>query len=161
MKEMIRFFGNDVKRINHLIKVYGYAKTIAELERIESNVQEIIEIAALTHDIGIVKSEEKYNSTSGYYQQIEGPDEARILFEKVGIEESIVERVCWLIAHHHTYTGIHAMDYQILIEADFLVNAWEDHMDKEVIQRTKKNIFKTEIGIYLLDTIYGLREDSL
>lgn len=158
MKEMIRFFGKDVKRINHFIKVYGYAKTIAELEGIDSNVQEIIEIAALTHDIGIVKSEEKYNSSSGYYQQIEGPSEARILLENVGIEDSIIERVCWLIAHHHTYTGIHSMDYQILIEADFLVNAWEDDMDQEVIQRTKKNIFQTESGIYLLNTIYGLEE---
>ena len=53
MKEMIRYFEGDIKRINHLIKVFGFAKTLGELERIDSYTQEIIEIAALTHDIGI------------------------------------------------------------------------------------------------------------
>lgn len=133
MKEMIQYFEGDIKRINHLIKVFGFAKTLGELERIDSYTQEIIEIAALTHDIGIKKSEEKYNSSSGHYQQIEGPDEARMLLRHIEIEDELIERVCWLIAHHHTYIGIDAVDYQILIEADFLVNAWEDNMEKSVI----------------------------
>ncbi len=55
MKEMIQYFEGDIKRINHLIKVFGFAKTLGELERIDSYTQEIIEIAALTHDIGIKK----------------------------------------------------------------------------------------------------------
>ena len=156
MKEMIRYFEGDIKRINHLIKVYGFAKSIGELEKIDSHTQEILEIAALTHDIGIKKSEEKYNSSNGHYQQIEGPDEARMLLRQVGIEDEIIERVCWLIAHHHTYVGINAVDYQILIEADFLVNAWEDNMDKEVIIRTKEKIFKTESGNVMLESIYKL-----
>ena len=158
MNEMIRYFAGDVPRINHLIKVYGFAKTIGELEGIDPSTQEILEIAALTHDIGIKKSEEKYNSSAGHYQQIEGPGEARKLLGQAGMGEEMIDRVCWLIAHHHTYTGIESIDYQILIEADFLVNGWEDNMEKEVILKTREKLFKTKSGRAMLDSIYKLEQ---
>ena len=31
------------------------------------------------------------------------------------------------MTHHHTYTGVDGIDYQILLEADYLVNADESH----------------------------------
>lgn len=157
MLEMIKYFDGDIKRINHFIKVYGFAKTIGELEGIDQDTQEILEIAALTHDIGIKKSEEKYNSSVGHYQQIEGPPEAENLLHKLAIEENIIERVCWLIAHHHIYTDIDSIDYQILVEADFLVNGWEDEFEKPAILATRENIFRTESGKTMLDSIYGLK----
>ena len=63
------------------------------------DLQEIIEIAALTHDIGIKISEEKYSSASGYYQQIEGPPAAKKMLEELLVSDDIITRVCWLIAH--------------------------------------------------------------
>ena len=45
---------------------------------------------------------------------------------RLGFAENVIERVCYLIGHHHTYTGIEGRDYQILVEADFLVNLYED-----------------------------------
>lgn len=45
---------------------------------------------------------------------------------RLGFAENVIERVCYLIGHHHTYTGIDGRDYQILVEADFLVNLYED-----------------------------------
>ncbi len=65
MKAMIGYYSGDINRINHFVKVYGYAKTIGELEGIDELTQEILEIAAITHDIGIKVSEEKYQSASG------------------------------------------------------------------------------------------------
>lgn len=156
IEAMIGYFHGDVKRINHFMKVYGFAKTIGELEGIDTKTQEILEITAITHDIGIKKSEEKYNSSSGYYQQIEGPDEARRLLNQLEVDEDIVDRVCWIIAHHHTYTNIDSIDYQILVEADFLVNAYEDNMDKNALIRVKDKIFKTNSGIKMLDSIFKL-----
>ena len=44
----------------------------------------------------------------------------------LGYDEAVIDRVLFLIAHHHTYTGIEGEDYQILVEADFLVNLFED-----------------------------------
>ena len=144
MEETIKYFDGDLKRINHLVKVYGFAKTIGELEGLDEKTQKILEITAIIHDIGIKISEKRHNSSSGYYQQLEG----------LGIEDTIIDRVCWLIAHHHTYQNIDKPDYQILVEADFLVNAYEDNMDKNAIESIKTKVFRTESGRRLLDMMY-------
>ncbi len=151
---MIQYYGGDVRRSNHFLKVHGFAAAIGELEGLDERTQHILEIAALTHDIGIKNSERKFGSSAGAHQQTEGPPEARIMLSTLGIESETVERVCWLIAHHHTYTNIKEVDYQILIEADFLVNAFEDGMSKEAIARVRDRIFRTKSGIDFLDALY-------
>lgn len=151
---MIAYYAGDVRRINHFLKVYGFAKTIGEMEGLDESTQEIIEIAALTHDIGIKNSEKKYNSSAGNYQQIEGPPEAKMLLEGLGIESS-VDRVCWLIAHHHTYTDIQGIDYQILVEADFLVNFYEHDMSNDSVHSVGGKMFKTSSGKAILNAIYA------
>lgn len=151
---MIAYYAGDVRRINHFLKVYGFAKAIGEMEGLDESTQEIIEIAALTHDIGIKNSEEKYNSSAGNYQQIEGPPEAKKLLEGLDIESGVIDRVCWLIARHHTYTDIQGIDYQILVEADFLVNFHEDNVSQDSIQSIRDKIFKTLSGKMILNAIY-------
>lgn len=151
---MTAYNAGDAKRINHMMKVFGFAKTIGEREGLDARTQEVLEIAALTHDIGIRNSERKFDSCSGEHQQQEGPPEARKLLVSLGAEESIIERVCWLIAHHHTYSDIQGMDYQILIEADFLVNAYEDEMDEDAIRTVRDKLFRTKTGIELINLLY-------
>ena len=151
---MIAYYAGDVRRINHFLKVYGFAKAIGEMEGLDEISQEILEITALTHDIGIRNSEMKYNSSSGNFQQIEGPPEANKLLERLGIELSVIDRVCWLIAHHHTYTDINDSDYQILVEADFLVNAFEDNLPSKAILSFKDKVFKTDSGTNMLNSMY-------
>jgi len=151
---MINYYAGDVKRINHFLKVFGFAKAIGQAEGLDSNTQKIVETAALTHDIGIKNSERKFNSSNGKNQEKEGPPEAKKLLEELGFDSDIIDRVCWLIAHHHTYINIQEIDYQILVEADFLVNACEDNLSVDSIQSFKNNIFKTKSGIDLLRTIY-------
>ncbi len=151
---MVQYDAGDAKRIHHFIKVFGFAKTIGVLEGLDEKTQEILEIAALTHDIGIKLSEQKYGSASGHYQEIEGPAEARALLEALNIEEETIARCCWLIAHHHTYTNIDNMDYQILIEADFLVNAYEGELSRTAIECTREQLFVTESGKKMLNEIY-------
>ena len=156
---MISYYAGDPRRVNHFLKVYGFAKTIGEMENVDNTVQKIIEIAALTHDIGIKNSEKKYNSSAGSYQQIEGPSEAQKLLEKLNVEDSIINRVCWLIAHHHTYTDIQGIDYQILVEADFIVNAFEDNMSIAAIKSVREKIFKTSAGTDILNKMYKMMPD--
>ena len=151
---MVSYNSGDVRRINHFLKVYSFAKTIGEMENLTEETQKILEIAAVTHDIGIKRSEQKYNSCAGNYQQIEGPPEAKILLSVLNIEDEIIERVCFLIAHHHTYHNITGIDYQILVEADFLVNAYEDNMDYVAIEKVKNKLFQTKTGKTMLDQMY-------
>ena len=39
--EAIGYFTPDISRINHLFKVYSYAKTIGEMENLDEKMQEI------------------------------------------------------------------------------------------------------------------------
>lgn len=68
--------------------------------------------------------------------------------------ETLIERVCWLIAHHHTYDAFEGLDYRILIEADYLVNAYENSASRDSIRNMREKIFQTEMGKKLLDTMY-------
>jgi len=154
IEAMIEYFQKDMKRINHFIKVHAYASLICDMEEIEESTKRTIEIAAIVHDIGIKNSEEKYGSSSGNYQQIEGPPEAEKLLEKIGIDNQTIQRTCWLVAHHHTYDKIREIDHQILVEADFLVNAHEDAMAASAIEHVKKTIFKTGSGVLLLENMF-------
>ena len=65
-----------------------------------------------------------------------------------------IERVCWLVGHHHTYTHIYGIDYQLLVEADFLVNIYEDGFTDEMIGNVRNKIFKTLSGIRCLENMY-------
>ncbi|NLJ31941.1 MAG: HD domain-containing protein [Clostridiales bacterium] len=154
MGAMIAYYAGDARRINHFLKVYGFARAMGELEGLDESAREILEIAALTHDIGIRNSERKYGSAAGNYQQTEGPPEAKRLLSGLGVDGAVTDRVCWLIAHHHTYTDIRGDDYQILVEADFLVNAYEDGLSEEAVKKVRDTIFKTESGKNMLDSIY-------
>lgn len=151
---MIEYYAGDTRRIAHFIKVYGFAKAIGELENIPTDMQNILEVAAIVHDIGIKVSEKKYHSSAGNYQQIEGPPIASEMLTKLGYSENLIDRVCYLIAHHHTYQNMDGLDYQILVEADFLVNIDEDQMDLPAINSVRQKIFKTQAGINFLNNMY-------
>ncbi len=153
--QMIAYYRGDARRINHFLKVHGFARAIGTGEKLDEKTQEILEIAALTHDIGIKNSEAKFGSSAGSYQQTEGPPEAEKLLRGLAVEESVIARVCWLIARHHTYRDIEGLDYQILVEADFLVNACEDGLSAEAIGAFGRKVFRTKTGKALLDALYG------
>jgi len=151
---MIEYYTGDSRRIQHFMKVYSFAKTIGELENLSENLQEILEVTAVVHDIGLRISEAKYHSSAGEYQQLEGPPIAKELLDRLGYEETFIDRVCYLIAHHHTYINIEGIDYQILVEADFLVNISEDQMEGQAIRNVRQKIFKTRSGLAIIDRMY-------
>ncbi len=154
INEMISYYAKDPRRVNHFLKVFSFAKSIGELEKLNEETQDILEVAAIMHDIGIKISEEKYDSCAGNYQEIEGPPIAREMLLKFKFDEKFINRVCYLIGHHHTYSKIDEIDYQILIEADFLVNIYEDEIKSSQIESVKEKYFKTKVGIEFLTNLY-------
>lgn len=154
IQEMIRYYQGDPKRIQHFIKVYTFARTIGELEKVPEKTQKRLETAAIVHDIGIKVSVEKYGSSAGRYQEAEGPAIAGQMLQKLGYEREETERVCYLVGHHHTYTNIDGLDYQILVEADFLVNMYEEQMSEETIRKTVDRIFVTKTGRELAESMF-------
>lgn len=154
INEMIKYYEGDPRRVNHFLKVFSFAKSIGELENLDKDIQEVLEVTAVMHDIGIKISEEKYNSAAGNYQELEGPPIAKEMLSKLNYDEKFIERVCYLIGHHHTYGKIDGIDYQILVEADFLVNIYEDEIKVPQIQSIKEKYFKTESGKNFLTRLY-------
>lgn len=154
IKEMIKYYSGDPMRIHHFLKVHNFAKTIGEFEGLDENTQYTLETAALVHDIGIKISEEKYGSSNGKYQEAEGPAIAEPMLTSLGYPEELIKRVCFLIAHHHTYDNITGIDYQILVEADFLVNVYEDKLSLEAAKAAYDNILKTKSGKEFFKFIY-------
>ena len=154
--KMIEYYAGDSRRVHHFLKVHSFAKLIAELENMQPDELEVLEIAALTHDIGIKNAELKYGYNNGRLQEQEGPPEARRLLREAGAGEASVERACYLVAHHHTYRNIDGLDYQILVEADFLVNMYEDKADADTIRKAYDNIFATETGKRLCRQLFLL-----
>lgn len=154
VQAMIEYNTGDPKRVHHALKVLAFARAIGRSESLSGRQMEILEIAAVFHDIGIHNSEIKYGSSSGKYQELEGPPVAKSLLSAMEVEQNVVDRVCYLIGHHHTYTQIDGMDYQILIEADFLVNLYEDEMGQRQAKTVLEKYFKTQTGKKFLTEMY-------
>lgn len=147
--------GKEPKRIQHFLKVHEFARLIGQLERLPEEVQLTLEAAAVVHDIGIRPAMEKYGTGAGPYQEKEGPPLARNLMMKLQWDEKVIERVEYLVGHHHTYSNIDGIDYQILVEADFLVNLFEGSRTEETQKDVYQRIFKTEGGKRLFRTMFA------
>ena len=154
--EMIAYDKGDPRRIQHFMKVHDFARTIGQLEGLDDDTLYILESAAVVHDIGIHVCEEKYGSCEGKLQEKEGPALAKELLERLGYELEVINRICYLVGHHHTYTNIDGVDYQILVEADFLVNLYEDEVSSDAVRKAYQNIFKTESGRKICRNMFGL-----
>lgn len=158
--DMIAYYDGDPKRIQHFTKVHSYARLIGIGEELDDASLFILEAAAYTHDIGIRVAEEKYGRCDGKLQEQEGPIIAQKMLSQLGFENYIVERICFLIGHHHTYDNIDGLDYQILVEADFLVNLYEDDAGNRAIDKAYKRIFRTETGKKIFRLMFGYEEED-
>jgi uncharacterized protein len=155
-RQMIDTSQGNLHDINHFLKVFAYAKIIAECEGLSVREQQTAEIAALVHDIACPLCREKYGNTNGNHQEAEGAVLAKDFLRGKQLPKDVLNRVVFLVGHHHTYTGVDGPDYQVLLEADFLVNADESQYSKEVIRSVKEKIFRTKTGTALLQSVYGV-----
>jgi hypothetical protein len=151
--DMIRYFQGDQRRVHHALKVHEFASLIGRLEGLSSEELVILEAAALLHDIGIPEAERKYSSSAGSYQELEGPPVAEEILKNYSLSLGAKERILFLIGHHHSYKCVDNGDYQILIEADFLVNMFEDSLNGDQIKAMDRKIFKTDTGRELLTSL--------
>ena len=92
----------------------------------------------------------------GKLQEKEGPAIADKMLKELGFDQDVSDRVQYLIAHHHTYNNIDEIDYQILVEADFLVNIMEDGLSKEAAIKAYHSIFKTTCGKTICKEMFGI-----
>ncbi len=154
IRKMIDFYQGNKHDVAHFMKVYAYAETIGLSEGLDERTQKTLEYAAIVHDIACPICRVKYGNTNGKYQEAESEALLIPFLEEFDMDDEMKDRIIYLVSHHHTYTNVDGMDYRILLEADYLVNADESNYSKESIQAFKKNVFQTKSGIHILDSLY-------
>ena len=92
MEKMIAFSDGNIHDIDHFVRVWNYAKTIAELEEIDPETQLILEVAAITHDIACPLCRDKE------------------FLADSGMTKAQIDRVAFLVGHNHTIKGIDGLD---------------------------------------------------
>lgn len=139
-EKMIAFSEGNIHDIDHFIRVWTYARMIGKLENIPEDTQYLLEIAAITHDIACPLCREKYGHADGKYQEIEGMTMVWDFLRDTELTAGQVDRIAFLVGHHHTYTDVDGIDYQILLEADYLANASENGYSKKISKISLKTL---------------------
>lgn len=142
--DMIAYYDNQ-NYIAHTLKVFGYAQGIAAGEGVTGQEREIIEYAALFHDVGIPAGMAECGSGAGPIQERLGAPIAMEMTRRYVSDPAIIERVGYLVGHHHSFGIKGQRDLQILFEADWLVNLIEsaEKYDRKIVYEKH---FGTETG---------------
>jgi len=151
--EMKAVFGQDKKRIEHALAVLDY---VEQIQAIEGGDPLIVKAAGILHDIGIHQAEQKHGSSSGKYQEIEGPPIAEEILKRHEIEIEAMTHILKIIANHHSAKNIDTLEFKILWDADLLVNLQEETPAMSHGQWTKRinKTFKTTKGRQLAFQIF-------
>ncbi len=145
-EEVTRIFQGDPMMLEHTMRVFAYVQHIADGISLPEKERKIAEIAAIFHDVGIEEAERKYGSREGHYQHLEGPPIARRIMEEKGEEKDVLERVLFIVGHHHDFSAIDGDDFQVLVEADILVNVLEGNISRDVLGVLLNKVFTTGVG---------------
>lgn len=70
-----------------------------------------------------------------------------------GLSPEQIERVAYLVGHHHTYINVDGAGLQILLEADYIANASENSFSRQSIETFLRRVTKTESGIRLARSV--------
>lgn len=71
-----------------------------------------------------------------------------------GLAKEQIDRIAYLVGHHHTLQNIDGLDYQILVEADYIVNADESQYSRENVENMLRQVFVTRTGSDILRSMY-------
>ena len=137
---MKQYHRGDPIKVQHFVRVYTLAKSIGELEKLSEEEQQILELAAVVHNV-------------------EGDDRipvVRDMLRSCGIEEAAAMRVCHMVENSENYEHISSLDHQILVEAKLIVDLKEQNAGEKEIIRKGEDLFITNTGKLFLKRAFKL-----
>ncbi|NIA15960.1 MAG: HD domain-containing protein [Nitrospiraceae bacterium] len=151
---MAALFGDDQARIDHARAVLAYADEILAVEKCDRLV---VRAAAILHDIGIQEAERKHGSSSGQFQEIEGPPVARRILEELDVDAATTDHICRIVGSHHSANDIDTPEFRVIWDADWLVNIPSEFPDAspEKLAGLVARVFRTETGQQLAQRRFG------
>jgi hypothetical protein len=150
---MKEYFGVDRRRIDHALKVAGFAEKILAHE---PGDREVVMTTAFLHDIGIREAERKYGSSAGDLQESEGPPVARDILASLGYEKPFISEVCGIIGSHHSPGEVDTDNFRIIWDADWLVNIPDEVglVDENRLREMIGKVFQTKTGRNIAERIF-------
>ena len=94
------------------------------------------------------------SNTNGKYQEQESAPLVREFLADTGMTAAQIDRVAFLVGHHHTFTDVCGKDYQILLEADYIANASENGYERRSVENFIHKIMQTESGKALAKAVF-------
>jgi urease accessory protein UreE len=148
IEKMNEIFRDIPYGIVHTMKVLDNAERIMESYEIDDELEELISITAILHDIGAVEAQKKHNSMEGKFQELEGPLIAKDILLQIDYQQSKINRICYIIGNHHSPSKIDGLDFEIQWDADLLENLAVDEVlnDNKRLVMYIENNFRTEKG---------------
>lgn len=147
--------------IEHTNQVLRNAEMIMDGESTPEETRVIVSLASILHDIGALEAQRKHGSMAGHLQEIEGPPIAREILNGAGVDAATVERVCFIVGHHHSPEKIDGIDFQIVWEADTLealLHGPERSDPAALLEKVEAN-FRTSSGrtlaMQMINEIHG------
>lgn len=134
------------RRTQHILKVYALSKLIGEYEKLSNEEMEILKAAAILHDIAIKYCKENYDGDACQQNQKKVIPKLVLEFLKdSNYNNEYIPIITNLVERHHEYENISDKLLQVLIEADLIVNSYENSLS--IDEKSKfKEIFKTSAG---------------
>ncbi len=165
MREYFASQGEEGEALtSHTLEVLRRADQIIAGENVASTfVRDVALFGALFHDIGIPESKRKYRSAEPRYQHTEGPPITRQILSNLGVRSDIIERVCYIVGNHHIRDAVDGQDFQIVYEADYLVNtaagleAGKVDTGAASVAEMERDNFTTATGVRLLRELFNDR----
>ncbi len=146
LRDALLYEEGHPRRTQHILKVYALAKLLGESEELPEEEREILQAAAILHDIPIKYCKEHYHGDACQEnQQKEAPYLIKKFLMEAGYPPSFIPPVTVAVQRHHDYT--HERDHvlQLLIEADIIVNGYEGGLEGEAAKASEA-LFQTELG---------------
>lgn len=148
------------RRTQHILKVYALAKLFGEQEKISVEDQQILQAAAILHDVAIKYCKEHYNgdASQNNQKQVVSILVTRFL-ESANYLPSYVPKIIELVNCHHDYDKPKNKLLQLLMEADLIVNCYEnrpDHKKSRVYKENFSNRWRKGIAGTLFEKRNGI-----
>lgn len=139
------------RRTQHILKVYALAKLLGEQEKLSAEEKQILQAAAILHDIAIKYCKQHCSGdASQENQKKEAPHLVYDFLSEANYMPSYIPQITELVLHHHDYTGARSRLLQLLMEADLIINCYEGDLSPEKAAFVR-NIFQTDAGKKLLE----------
>lgn len=146
LKDALCYEQGHPRRTQHILKVYALVKLLGECADLPSEQQQILQAAAILHDIAIKYCKEHCGGNACQENQRKAaPSLVRDFLHRAHYPDEWEAHILQLVLDHHCYDEREDPLLQLLIEADLMVNCWEQPPTPQKLQDMQQ-LFVSKAG---------------